>query len=314
MSIPLIGAGGWGYFPGGLRTYGRAFPFVEANVTFYRRIDEARAQRWRAQVPADFSFAVKVHRDVTHRSRMRATPAAQAAFADALAVARALRASIVVLEAPASVPFDRDACETLRDYASLLDGGLRLAVEARAHAKGPLPPAFSEALAETGCLEVVDPSLQGPRTPGPVYARVFGPGEGNAWQFDDRELTALGRTGERAQVAAYAFHGVRMYTDAARFLAFRRTGAFPPATSSVGVGSLDEVLRPDARFPAPRGALVRDHGWKVFDVDRRTRAHVRTTLERLPDRTYESLDALLLEAAPLLRTSYEPPESVSTGG
>lgn len=313
MSATLIGAGGWGYFPGGLRTYARAFPFVEVNVTFYRDIAEDRARRWRAQVPAAFAFAVKAHRDVTHRSRMRPTAAAQAAFADTLAVARAVRASIVVLETPGFVPFDRDACETLRDYASLVDGGLRLAVEARAHAKGPLPSTLAETLLDTGSLEVIDPSIQTARTSGPVYARVFGPGEGNTWQFDDREMTALARTGERAEVAAYAFHGVRMYTDAARFLAFRRTGTFPPATSSVGLDSLADVLGPDARFPASRDALVRDHGWKVFDVDRGTRAHVRAALEDLPGRTYESLDDLLRDVAPILRVSEEGAIPVSKG-
>jgi hypothetical protein len=86
-----------------------------------------------------------------------------------------------------------------------------------------------------------------------------------------------------------------MYQDAARFLTFKRTGHFPPVTASHGLSSLEEVLRPDARFPASKQDLIQDQGWKVFDVDERTRAHAATFLDRLSDRVFADLDDVVSE-------------------
>src|SRR2546430_10322053 len=59
-----VGAGGWGYFSGGLESYARGFRFVEINVSFYRRIPEATARRWRSRVPEDFVFALKANQAI----------------------------------------------------------------------------------------------------------------------------------------------------------------------------------------------------------------------------------------------------------
>src|SRR5512136_532401 len=227
----LVGAGGWGYFSGGLAAYARAFPFVEVNATFYRRVGESTAARWRASVPPDFTFAVKVHQDVTHRAGLRATPAARAAFAATSRVAKVLRARYVILETPASLPIGAEQLEGLSTFAEMAPDGVRLGLEARAHARGPLPVRLSRLLQEEGILDVVDLSRTTPRTEADeIYTRVFGKGERNVYEFDDDELRDLDRQGRDAVHVAYAFHGVRMYKDAARFLTFRRTGTFPPAT------------------------------------------------------------------------------------
>jgi len=83
------------------------------------------------------------------------------------------------------------------------------------------------------------------------------------------------------------------HPDAARFLTFKRTGAFPAATDRLGLASLEEVLRSDARFPASKEDLVRDQGWKVFDLDDRTRAHAAVFLERLPEKVYADLSQVV---------------------
>ena len=139
-------------------------------------------------------------------------------------------------------------------------------------------------------LDVVDLSVQGPRIESAeVYARLFGKGEGNRYEFDDSELRGLDDANRDAARVAFTFHGVHMYRDAARFLTFRRTGTFPAVTSKRGLDSLAEVLAPDARFPATRDALLRDHGWKVFDTDAARRAHVADIFEKLPRQTYADL-------------------------
>jgi uncharacterized protein YecE (DUF72 family) len=294
MGRALIGAGGWGYFSGGLTSYARGFPFVEVNATFYRRVGETSARRWRASVPTEFTFAVKVHQDVTHRAGLQTTPAARASFAATARVAKILRARYLIFETPASLRLGDMQLAGLRAFAEMKPDGMRLGLEARAHARGPLPPRLSRILEDEGILDVVDLSRTAPRVASDdVYTRVFGKGEHNVYQFDDEELRDLDRSGRDAVTVAYAFHGVRMYQDAARFLTFRRTGAFPPATSSTGLDSLAEVLAPDARFPASRDELIRDHGWKVLNAAANRRAHAEAYLTRLPAGSYSDLDAVL---------------------
>jgi uncharacterized protein YecE (DUF72 family) len=83
MSI-LIATQGWNYtawvgpfYPPGTRpaeflpTYARAFRGVEVDSTFYA-IPDARAVRaWSERTPPDFTFALKMPREVTHERRLR---------------------------------------------------------------------------------------------------------------------------------------------------------------------------------------------------------------------------------------------------
>lgn len=295
MGHVLVGAGGWGYFAGGLRTYARAFPFAEVNASFYRRIPEANARGWRRQVPDDFVFAVKAHWAASHRAHLHATPAARDAFSHDLRIARILGARYVVLETPASAPLGHQEADGLRDLVALAGpAGPRIGLEARAHVGGPLPPEVRKAMEDLRVLDVVDLSRARPRVADSVvYSRAFGKGEHNVYEFDDEELRAIDRAGRDAVEVVLAFHGVRMYRDAARFLTLTRTGTFPNATGAVGLASLGQVLREDARFPSTRAALLHDQGWKVFDLDNVTRAHASEVLRALPDRTYDSADDVL---------------------
>ncbi len=298
MGTAHVGAGGWGYFAGGLEAYASAFRFVEVNASFYRRIPEARARRWRARVPADFVFAVKAHRDITHGDRLRATPSGRRAFAHDLRIARILGAPFAVLETPANLPIGAAEIAGLRELATMVEDGVRIGLEARAHRGTTLPPDLRRLMEDLAILDVVDLSQSTPRVEGDtVYSRLFGPGPHNLYEFDDDELRTIDRSGRDPARAAFTFHGVHMYKDAARFLTFKRTGRFPFATGSRGLASLDEVLRPDARFPATSDELVRDHGWKMIDLDATTRVHAARLLEALPPRRFRSLEEVLREVA-----------------
>ena len=301
MPESWVGAGGWGYFAGGLDAYARAFHFVEVNASFYRRIPDAMARRWRARVPADFVFSVKAHRDVTHADHLRASKAARESFSASVRTARILRARFLILETPPSLAFDQPQLDGLRDLAAMVDGRMRIGLEARAYRQGSLPADLRRAMQREGILDVVDLSQMNPRVADEsVYTRLFGPGPHNVYEFDDDELRSIDRAGQDAVRAAFTFHGVRMYKDAARFLTFKRTGTFPSATAQRGLASLTAVLRPDARFPTTKDDLVREHGWKVFDLNEQRRAHARVLLAALPDRTFRRLDEVVreLEYAP----------------
>jgi len=194
MAESLVGAGGWGYFSGGLAAYAQAFRFVELNASFYRQIPDATARRWRALVPADFVFSVKAHRDVSHGNRLRASAQARAAFAQSLRTAGLLRASFVILETPASLPFDAAELEGLRDLAAMVPHGTQLGLEARAYSGRDLPAPLRRAMEGGGVLDVVDLSQSRPRVRDETqYTRLFGPGPHNVYEFDDEELREIDR-------------------------------------------------------------------------------------------------------------------------
>src|SRR2546426_2948117 len=290
MPESRVGAGGWGYFAGGLEAYARAFHFVEVNATFYRRIPDTMARRWRARVPVDFVFSVKAHRDVTHADLLRASKAARESFSASVRTARILRAPFLILETPPSLAFDQPQLDGLRDLAAMVDRRMRIGLEARAYRQGPLPADLRRAMQREGILDVVDLSQMNPRVADEsVYTRLFGPGPHNVYEFDDDELRSIDRAGQDAVRAAFTFHGVRMYKDAARFMTFKRTGTFPSATGQQGLASLTAVLRPDARFPTTKDDLVREHGWKVFDLNEQRRAHARGLLPAPPGPTVSRL-------------------------
>jgi uncharacterized protein YecE (DUF72 family) len=83
MAEIRIGTSGWHYaswkgpfFPHELRTndqlryYGTQFPTTELNGVFYRTPTEQAVQGWRDQTPADFIFAWKASKFITHWKRL----------------------------------------------------------------------------------------------------------------------------------------------------------------------------------------------------------------------------------------------------
>ena len=91
-----------------------------------------------------------------------------------------------------------------------------------------------------------------------------------------------------------------MYLDAARMERFVKTGELPPVTKSYGIDSLAEVLA-DAKFPMTKEELVRKHGWKLIDVDEKTRVPASVILKQLRRKHYQSLEEVLRE----LRSRFE---------
>jgi uncharacterized protein YecE (DUF72 family) len=79
-----IGTSGWSYdawrevLYGGkpraqwLRLYAQRFGAVEVNATFYHLLRRSSFERWRADTPARFRFAIKGNRYLTHNRKLRA--------------------------------------------------------------------------------------------------------------------------------------------------------------------------------------------------------------------------------------------------
>ena len=60
-----------------LRWYSQRLPTVEINNTFYRTPKTSVLESWAATTPADFRFAIKASRRITHISRIKAESAAE---------------------------------------------------------------------------------------------------------------------------------------------------------------------------------------------------------------------------------------------
>lgn len=85
-----VGASGYsykewkgGFYPGTIKPddmlawYAQRLPTVEINNTFYRMPRVSMLEHWAQATPADFRFAIKASRRITHEARLKAETAAE---------------------------------------------------------------------------------------------------------------------------------------------------------------------------------------------------------------------------------------------
>ncbi len=88
-----------------LERYARVLPAVEIDSSFYRPHQQATYARWRASVPAEFRFAVKMPKAISHVARLKGAGAALDAFLEQVrGLGRAL--GPLLLQLPPSLRFD----------------------------------------------------------------------------------------------------------------------------------------------------------------------------------------------------------------
>jgi hypothetical protein len=142
-------------------------------------------------------------------------------------------------------------------------------------------------------IQSVDLSRTMPRVKSNVvYARLFGKGKHNLYQFTDDELLELDKRIEiiNPRITALSYHGVKMNSDAARFISYKKTGSFLPVTSYTGVDSAKALMSEDAHFPASKSELMEQQGWKVVDLTAEKRSHLCEWFSKIPDKIYESIE------------------------
>jgi len=107
--------------------YARRLPTVEVNTTFYRTQPEEVVAGWVAAVPADFRFAVKAHRRISHNRRM---PNLEEAMRVLALEANGFgdRLGPVLFQLPPTAPFDEGRIERI---AALLPSHWRVAFQFR---------------------------------------------------------------------------------------------------------------------------------------------------------------------------------------
>jgi uncharacterized protein YecE (DUF72 family) len=305
----LIGTGGWAYFKvpelNALTAYSRVFNFVEVNSTFYQMPSLRLVERWRKVVPLDFQFSVRTHRSITNRYRLKPVDGAFEALEYMKKICTALRADILHLLLPSSLELGDDS---ILDMQNLFDSSnlqkLRLAIEARGAARSRLPSHLVQFMQDHGIIHCVDLSKdEEPAYESSIlYTRLFGKGEHNVYQPTDEELKQIDEKATEMNVEkiGMSFHFVRMYKDAVRLKTFKETGKFPMITRSKGLASLMDVLREDASFPSTKQELLVEQGWKLFDLDEKTRVRAADLLQKLPDLTYHGLDEIAYSLASFL--------------
>jgi len=297
-----IGAGGWAYFQvpwmDPLSAYSNAFNFVEVNSTFYETPAMSMVASWRERVPKDFEFSVRTHRDLTHKYKLKPTEESLGLLRRDIEICRTLRAPILQMQTPPSLEITKSKASAIRDLLGSSDTrGIRVAFEIRAKPDGKvLPEYLLRMMQDLNMIHCVDLSRDDPAySTDTVYTRLFGKGRHNIYQFDDKELKLIDQKIKKSKEkkVVLSFHGLKMYIDAARFKVYNETLGFPPVTKSVGVSSLREVLSEDPRFPATKEQLIKDQGWKVFDLTPSERIHSSEILGKLPNRRYRSVDEII---------------------
>ena len=292
MGRILIGTGGWDYFsiPQGdrLRAYATAYNFVEVNSTYYRLPRPSTVAGWKARVPSTFEFAVRCHRTIAERSKLELDPKAARLVDSIERICRQLGATVLAVLVPKMVVENRDLASKLKALLSSLSlGKAKVAVEFR----GAEPSGDAlNVLRDYGGINTVDISTADPKFESTtLYTRLFGSGEGNVYEFDDNELKSIATkvNSPKFEKSILAFHGVRMYRDAARLKIYLDSGRFPSLTGQVGLDSLGEVLKEDTLFPITKARLVKVEGWKLFDLTSSERIRAAEVLRKLPEKTYK---------------------------
>lgn len=136
-----IGTQGWNYpawvgplYPPGTRpaayltTYARLFRTVEVDSTFYAVPDAKAVRAWHKRTPEDFTFALKMPREVTHERRLVRAGDVVQEFLDR---ARELETKLGPVLLQMSPDFAPEELASLEDFVSTLPRDIRFAIELR---------------------------------------------------------------------------------------------------------------------------------------------------------------------------------------
>lgn len=136
-----LGTQGWNYdawvgpfYPRGTRAadflslYARAFHTVEVDSTFYAIPGVSSVRQWAARVPAGFTFALKLPKEISHESRLRDEAGIAPLFFDRARELGTKLGPILIQLGPDFMPAERPA---LAEFLAQLPLDLQFAVEFR---------------------------------------------------------------------------------------------------------------------------------------------------------------------------------------
>lgn len=195
-----IGTSGWHYqhwvgrfYPEGMRPsaflpfYGSRFATAEINNSFYRLPTAKTLAGWREKTPADFLFAIKASRYLTHMKKLKDAEEPLRVFLEKAAIL-GKKLGPVLLQLP---PAWHCNPERLRSFLAILPAGYRYAFEFRDQSW--FDAAIYQALKDKNaafCIYDLNGMLS-PKTVTAdfVYVRLHGPGASYQGSYDTRTLS-----------------------------------------------------------------------------------------------------------------------------
>ena len=301
ISEVLIGAGGWDYFnvPGDrLRNYARAFRTVEVNSTYYVIPPLKEAESWRRRAQESFEFTVTCNHSLIHLLQSELLDEPLEIFEKMKQICSILHAGILHILTPQTFQLSGENIGKIDDFlSSSSQSGLRIAWEIRGGLESERQ-CLLRVLEKHNVIHCVDLCREAPAYWSNIlYARLFGRGFHNVYQFTNSELAEIDDRMKKSfpEKAYLNFHGTRMYKDAARMSIYEAAGKFPKVTNSVGVDAVVEVLKEDARFPSTTSALINSQGWKVCEWPDDRQLRLSEVLGMVGERKFESLSELEAE-------------------
>lgn len=208
---------------------------VEVQHTFYQPPQIKTLEKWRAEVPDDFEFALKAWQLITHEAKsptykrlkktltdeeradagyFKPTAAVSEAWNVTLACAQALRAKTVLFQCPASFRQNQENIKNLEKFFETVEReSLNFAWEPR----GDWNPKIVKDLCESLRLwHAVDPFAVSTTTPDRCYFRLHGRG-GFRYKYEEDELTELTELLPAGETAYVFFNNRYMLEDTLLF-------------------------------------------------------------------------------------------------
>jgi uncharacterized protein YecE (DUF72 family) len=215
-----------------LTHYSRIFNAVEIDSTFHAVPAPGVLERWGEMTPAEFRFALKMSKQVTHAPELSYNRQLLAGF---FSVSRALGSKLgpILLQFPPS--FRLDKIDQLRQFLASLPTDLRFAVEVRHQSwytrQGDEPRALAVLLKEFGiCWAATQfPGLPGEVTTTTDFLMVRWIGQNGSFMHHNREqvdrTAELTAWGERIRSSTLELHDIYGFFN-------NDYSGFPPQTAN----------------------------------------------------------------------------------
>ena len=229
---PKVGTCGFGIAQA---QYARTFSCIEIQHTFYQPPEITTLERWRNKVPADFEFVIKAWQLITHDAKsptyrrlkgsltdrekqevgyFKMSSVVEEAWETTLASARALNASTILFQCPASFKQTKENISRMDKFFNWID---RQTLDLSWEPRGPWDPAEVHSICTALELRhVVDPFDCQTVTPDRFYFRLHGKG-GWRYEYGNDELEELANLCSSGGEGYVFFNNYRMTADAAKF-------------------------------------------------------------------------------------------------
>jgi uncharacterized protein YecE (DUF72 family) len=286
-------------FSTSMKKYFENFTLVELNSTFYQYPRDKTVEGWHEKAPKDFEFTVKVHQDISHKTKLKVEEASLQAFEHMKQICKILNSKILLIQTPSSFRPDKleDAQKFFREAKH---ENTVLVWETRGPA-WETPEAhkkLGQVLEKLDVTHVTDPFRVMPAYTGQIaYFRLHGLGEKMYYyQYTNAELQGLKKLiapYEKEGKDVYVlFNNLSMFEDGVRFMEYLAKGTFPKITSSTGLASIEEIVE-KTRYPTSKCMLIKKVGWRIVEIEEGKQARLSTLLDDLPSESYENVDDLL---------------------